>query len=186
MELRPLSYVVLGVLARRPGSGYDIKAAIDGGTRYFWSISYGQIYPELKRLAEAGLIVGEEAAQGGRPRTVHRLTDSGRRALADWLATPAGGFELRDEGLLKLFFADALGSGELVRARVAAKRAHHEQVLGELLDIEATKGGELPPAVGLTLAYGLGLHAWAVEWCRRTERRLSGEGPDAPDPDGGQ
>lgn len=183
MELRALSYVILGVLARGPASGYDIKAAVDGGTRYFWAISYGQIYPELRRLTDAGLIVGEEAAQGGRPRTLHRLTDEGARALEAWLTTPEAGFELRDEGLLKLFFADALGSLDAVRRRVAAKRAHHEAVLGELLAIEQGKGGDLPPAVGLTLAYGLGLHAWAVEWCRSTERRLSG---DAGHADGGR
>lgn len=179
MELRPLSFVVLGVLARRPSSGYSIKAAVDGGTRYFWTISYGQIYPELRRLAEAGLIVGEEAAHGDRPRTLHRLTAAGERALEAWLTAPEAGFELRDEGLLKLFFADAVGSGEAVRRRVAAKRAHHEAVLGELLAIERAKGAELPPGVGLTLAYGLGLHAWAVEWCRTTERRLSGDAPTA-------
>lgn len=69
----------------------------------------------------------------------------GRAALERWLAIDEAGFELRDEGLPKLFFADALGSGETVRRRMAAKRAHHEAVLGELLAIEAAKGGALPP-----------------------------------------
>ena len=55
-------------------SGYEIKSLVDHSTRFFWAASYGQIYPELTQLAEAGLIEGTEKAQGGRKRTVHALT----------------------------------------------------------------------------------------------------------------
>ena len=56
MELNPTSYVILGMLGMRPMCGYEIKALVDGSTRFFWAASYGQIYPELRRLTEAGLI----------------------------------------------------------------------------------------------------------------------------------
>ena len=57
MELGHTSYVILGMLRKGAKSGYEIKAKADISTRFFWAISYGQIYPELKRLERAGLEV---------------------------------------------------------------------------------------------------------------------------------
>src|SRR5437762_2611047 len=109
MGLSSTGYVILGFLGRRPMSGYEIKSLVDKSTRFFWTASYGQIYPELRRLAEAGLIEGEARPQGGRRRTVYRLTAAGHRELRDWLADDPHVLELRDEALLKLFFADSAG-----------------------------------------------------------------------------
>src|SRR2546423_7126877 len=50
MELSATGYVILGLLSWRQMSGYDIKATVDNSTRFFWAASYGQIYPELRRL----------------------------------------------------------------------------------------------------------------------------------------
>ena len=107
MDLSPTAYVILGFLSWGPMSGYDIKALVDESTRFFWAASYGQIYPELRRLAEAGLIEGAERPQGGRQRTVYTLTAEGSACCSEWLADEPEAFELRDEGLLKLFFASA-------------------------------------------------------------------------------
>ena len=79
MELSPTGRVILGLLAVEPQSGYDIKALVDNSTRFFWAASYGQIYPELKRLAERGLIEAEADSEGGRRRTTYRITDRGAR-----------------------------------------------------------------------------------------------------------
>ena len=69
--LSPTAYVILGLIRKEPRSGYEIKAVVDTSTRFFWAASYGQIYPELKRLAEAGLVVGVDSPTGGRRRTVY-------------------------------------------------------------------------------------------------------------------
>src|SRR2546427_3467603 len=110
MELSNTSYVILGLLFQKPGSGYDVKQIADHSTRHFWAISFGQIYPELKRLTEAGLVEVEESPTGSRQRNLYRITDAGREALAFWVAdatrSPREG---RDEMLLKLFFSDAVG-----------------------------------------------------------------------------
>src|SRR6478672_9298852 len=100
--------VILGLLSYAPMSGYDMKAAVDRSTRFFWAASYGQIYPELRRLEREGLIEGEDVPNGGRTRRVYRLTKSGREALREWLLGSTTGIELRDESLLRLFFAQAL------------------------------------------------------------------------------
>src|SRR5512144_2499665 len=137
MELNPTSYVILGMLGLRPMCGYEIKSLVDKSTRFFWAASYGQIYPELRRLSAAGLIEGKADPRGGRRRNVYRLTPAGRRELEAWLAVDAESFELRDEGLLKLFFAEAGGRKAAIQA-LDAKRREHERLLSRLEEIEAT------------------------------------------------
>src|SRR5256885_16428466 len=110
-SLSGTALAVLGLLALRPRSGYEIKQTIDKTTRFFWKASYGQIYPELRRLAAAGLVEGEAAPRGGRARTVYGLTDEGRRRLEDWLAEPHFRGDIPDEGLLKLLFPALLPGG---------------------------------------------------------------------------
>ena len=171
MSLSGVTPVILGFLSFGPRSGYEIKAAVDRSTRFFWAASYGQIYPELRRLERDGLISGESRPTGGRRRTVYRLTQQGGDALRDWLREPEAGFELRDLGLLKLFFADNLEPDEVL-ALVRALRADREDVLKRLRAIDAT----IPPGPrgmrGVVLEYGLGKHEWIVEWCKALERRL--------------
>jgi DNA-binding PadR family transcriptional regulator len=169
MELSPTAYVILGMLGWRPMSGYEIKSLVDKSTSFFWAASYGQIYPELRRLSAAGLIEGKASPQGGRRRNVYRLTPAGRRELQAWLGVDADVFELRDEGLLKLFFADAAG-GEAALQALEAKRREHERLLARLEEIEATK-----PPDGFArhvLRYGIECNRWQAEWCERTMREI--------------
>jgi DNA-binding PadR family transcriptional regulator len=163
MKLSPTAYVILGFLAWRPMSGYDIKALVDESTRFFWAASYGQIYPELRRLADAGLIEPAEAAEGGRRRQEHALTGGGREALEGWLATEPDTFELRDEGLLKLFFASA--SPETAVETLVAKRAHHAENLTRFRALEAS--GKPVGFALQTLRYGIEMQEWSVSWCDR-------------------
>src|SRR4051795_8957092 len=101
--------VILGLLAHQPFSGYDMKQVVDRSTRFFWAASYGQIYPELRRLEREGLVEGEDAPNGSRPRRLYRLTPIGREELDAWLRREGQvTLELRDESLLRIFFADAL------------------------------------------------------------------------------
>src|SRR5260370_40126906 len=109
VELTPTGRVILGLIAFGLRTGYEIKAFVDKTTRYFWAASYGQIYPELKRLEEQGLVKGQSEPSGGRARTVYELTEAGAAALKDWLASDEEDlYEVRDEGMLKLFFSDSL------------------------------------------------------------------------------
>jgi PadR family transcriptional regulator AphA len=160
MELSPTAYVILGMLSWRPMSGYDIKAVVDRSTRFFWAASYGQIYPELRRLAEAGLIEAEDT-EGGRRRTPYRLTAAGRKSLRSWLAEEPHTFEARDESLLKLFFASA--SPEAAVKALDAKRRQHAETAAELRAIEATGKPEGYPH--LVLRYGIDCNTWMAAWC---------------------
>jgi len=173
MELSHTAYVVLGMLRHGPRSGYEIKAVVDKSTRFFWAASYGQIYPELKRLADAGLIEGRGEASGGRKRTVYTLTDAGRAKLADWLSRGAEVLEYRDEGLLKLFFAAADPDAAL--AILEAKQRLHEEKLAALRTVEAATleikaAGD--PFPDLVLRYGIESTEWMVAWCKRARAEL--------------
>ena len=74
MEHSKTAYVILGMLSLGKKTGYEIKSLVDVSTRFFWAASYGQIYPELKRLEQAGLIRGERDATDGRRRKAYELT----------------------------------------------------------------------------------------------------------------
>jgi DNA-binding PadR family transcriptional regulator len=173
MELSPTAYVVLGMLRNEPRSGYEIKQVVDHSTRFFWAASYGQIYPELRRLAKAGLVEGKAEPRGGRKRTVYRLTPAGRRELKRWLSEPAETFEQRDEGLLKLFFAGA--SPKAAAQALEAKRRFHEAKLAELRRIEQVvqAAAATDPFPKLVLRHGIECSQWMVNWCERAARELA-------------
>src|ERR1700742_5359611 len=99
VELSPTGRVILGMIALGKCTGYDIKAFIDKTARYFWAASYGQIYPELKRLEGQGLVRGRPEPSGGRAHTVYKLTEAGTAALQRWLESDdPPSYALRDEG----------------------------------------------------------------------------------------
>ena len=153
-------------------TGYEIKRLVDVSARFFWAGSPGQIYPELSRLESAGLLRRAESPRGARARNVYSLTEAGERALHAWLTDPSeSAFELRNEALLKIFFADCLSDQEAI-AVVGAMRAKHEAILDGIR--RASPAYAPGRRFGyITWQYGLGLHGWIVEWCKETERDLA-------------
>ena len=177
MELGPTAYVILGILQIGPHSGYDIKQLADLSTRHFWATSYGQIYPELKRLTESGLIKSEDASKGTRQRTLYHLTAKGKQTLHTWAADPAiQSVEIRDEMLLKLFFADAMSKKETV-THLEAMRRRHQVVAGGLREHEA-KVAEQPLRMHHeVMKFGIAFHEWSADWFGKLAKDLeSGRG----------
>jgi PadR family transcriptional regulator AphA len=170
MQPTAVTWAVLGLLGLRPMSGYDIKNAVDRTIRHFWAASYGQIYPELKRLEEAGWIAGKDADRGGRTRRVYRITAAGRRQVDGWLHGYETRIEMRDESLLRLFFADVLPPAEAL-GLLAARREGYRMMLAYLQSLDDGQGQD-PPFVDLVYRWGLDYCEWGIEWCDRQERRL--------------
>lgn len=170
-QLSPTGRVLLGMIARGVRTGYEIKQLVDKSTRYFWAASYGQIYPELRRLELDGLVRGRFEPSGARARTEYDLTEAGYAALLEWLSSDDDlVYELRDEGMLKLFFSDLAPEAQVENIR--AMRRLYERKHEQLRALEAKADGmSLGP--GLTLEIGLGITRWLVEWCAATERRLA-------------
>lgn len=125
-------YVLLGVLALAgPMTGFEIRSFIDQSVQFFWRESFGQIYPELKRLHEEGLIKPASARDRKREAQPWRITQAGRAALRAWLDRPAQVQPMRDETLLKLFFA-RFASEESAEHLIAAARTAAEARLAAL------------------------------------------------------
>ena len=97
--------VLLGLLTIGPMSGYDLGQAIRTSVGFFWNESYGQIYPNLKKLAAEGFVIAKRERQKGKPeRHVYSITKKGRERLTAWLAVEPQPAIPRNELLLKLFF----------------------------------------------------------------------------------
>ena len=171
-RLGPTASVILGMLSFSPKSGYEIKNFVDRSTRFFWAASYGQIYPELRRLSDAGLITGTDASQGERRRTVYELTPAGREALVAWLETPPVTYEMRHEGMLKLFFADALPERERVERLRDLGRVHADKVAA-LRVIEEAAEKSPDSSAYVVLRFGIAFNEWAAEWCEREAAALT-------------
>ena len=162
IRLTPVSYIVLGMLARAgEATPYALKTAVGASVGNLWSVQHAQLYSEPQRLAAAGL-VSEEREEGGRRRRTYRLTDAGREAFETWLTTPPDGFtELRDPGLLQLFFG--ADPGPLAEAQTDL----HERKLAEYEDRHATAGEHMSAGARLALEAGIG---HAREWVRFWKR----------------
>jgi PadR family transcriptional regulator AphA len=176
MALKPAAFLMLGMVRLGARSGYAIKKAADASTRFFWPTSLGQVYPELGRLEQAGLVSRQDDSRGSRTRSAYELTSEGEEALLGWLASDdQGQTHFRDEGVLRLFFADALQADEQLelirrlgeRAGAAAARMRDEIVP----QAEALReGGIHYPAHVARL--GADTYAFVEEWLARLEAEL--------------
>src|SRR5438128_6788228 len=172
MTLSSTAYVILGMIRLGKTNGYEIKQLVDVSTRLFWAASYGQIYPELKRLEDVGLIEGEDAPAGGRQRRSYRLTPEGEAALHDWLVSDGDLVrEVRDEALLRLFFADLLSPEEAVE-NLRRMREQHEAIAAGLRRTAAAAAESPYRFPHMTARFGLDHHQWIADWCAEREREL--------------
>jgi PadR family transcriptional regulator AphA len=168
------AYVVLGMVRLGARSGYEIKQTTELSIRYFWTISQAQIYPSLERLEHDGLVRGHDEPRGNRPRRVFEITEKGEAALADWLREDQPmPFELRDVGLLKLFFADALTRDEALSLLATIRRRSEDRVkalrTAEPRANQAEAEGNAYPL--LTLLMGIAYHQAMIDVCNEFERK---------------
>ena len=123
-QLTPVSYVVLGMVAEGATTSYDMKQKASRSVGYFWNFPHSQLYAEPGHLVELGLLDEEREAEGRR-RRVYTLTAAGRNALDDWRREPTSEQpQIRDAGLLKLFFGDGMSPDEIRALAHAQEEAH--------------------------------------------------------------
>jgi len=104
--LTSTSYAILGLLAIKPWSTYELTQQMARSFDYFWPRAERKLYDEPKKLVRHGLATASRKLVGRRPRTTYRITPAGRRALARWLLEPGVPPALESEQLLKLFFGE--------------------------------------------------------------------------------
>lgn len=170
-----LKHAILTLLETEEGSGYDLLKRFKERLGFFWNASHQQIYLQLKKMSEEGLITFEVETQSGKPdRKVYRVTEQGHQALMDWIEHPVKVNKVNDALLVKLY------AGHLVDHDILAQEIHrhkeiHSRMLNTFLAIEKEflslskhdkKQFELPY---LTLRRGiLGEQAW-LAWAEEVE-----------------
>lgn len=141
-DLNTSSFIVLGLVAQLgEATSYDLKTCADNSVGFFWNFSRASLYKEPARLVDFGLL-NERQETDGRRRRLYTLTPDGQKALSTWLDTRTDGeSEIRDIGLLKLFFA-ANGSQEALDTLITDQIAAHTRQLETYRTIEVELAGK--------------------------------------------
>lgn len=148
----PATYGLLGMLATRSWTGYELTQQVRRSLRFVWPTSEGHLYREQKRLVALGWATVTEEPAGRRTRKRYTITTAGRRALQAWLATEPEEPHLQVEGVLRSFYADSAGSEQLAASmRITASSAR--EMLAELYGFVAeylSPGGPLEMLEGVS------------------------------------
>jgi DNA-binding PadR family transcriptional regulator len=184
-----LGYAILALLAREALSGYDLTGRMRARVGFFWEARHSQIYPELARLEEGGLVTHHVVEQSGRPdKKVYEITASGLGALKEWTTRPPAPRAARDELVLKAYSLWLAEPGEAISLFRDEERRHEEQLL-EYERIKSWMEEEWGKDVLRTdsprfasyaaLQRGILNERGYAEWCRWVADRLQ-EGEDPP------
>jgi DNA-binding PadR family transcriptional regulator len=123
--LTSTSRAVLGLLATRRWTTYELAKQVRRSLGWFWPRAERKLYDEPRRLVAAGFATATDEHTGRRPRTVYAITPKGRRELRRWLDEPGAGPILEFEAMVKVFFADC-GTLEQLRATLEHVEAEAE------------------------------------------------------------
>lgn len=177
MKANRSRYAILGLLAHKPSTGYDIRKTIEQELSHFWNESYGQIYPILNALAEEKLATRRRRKQSGKPdRQVYSITSRGRRVLREWLEEPAALQTERNETLLKLLFSENLPASER-RELIESYRQKQRELLTQLNETEKVLDDQDRDHSGfntglLTVSHGRAEAKARIRWCDQVLREL--------------
>src|SRR3954470_5792529 len=152
-----LRHAVLGLLERRPSTGYELTETFDRSLRTSWHARHSQIYPELAKLETAGLV--EVVGHGARRSKTYGLTAAGRAELRRWLVETEPDRSQRNESGLRLFLTPLLGATD---RRIAYERdlAHVEDELDGLEELQVgARGSEEPEAFAPQIELGIRINS---------------------------
>ncbi|HEX5926760.1 MAG TPA: PadR family transcriptional regulator [Baekduia sp.] len=169
-----LRHALLGLLADRPMSGYELAQRFEASVGSTWSAGHSQIYPELNRLADEGLVAAGEP--GPRGRKTYAITDEGRDTIRTWLAETDPDRTVRDEAALRTFFLWLMTPDD-ARAHVEGELAAAQETLEALRGTAAARRPATPAERSQRIALEAGLR-WAqarAEWARWALARLDSE-----------
>jgi DNA-binding PadR family transcriptional regulator len=174
--MNTLAYILLGILARDPLSGYDLATLLKKHFSPFWAISHTQIYPALAQLVEAGFTTYEIIEQQARrpDKKIYQITEAGQAALRAWVEAPTSPTVIRDEFLLKaysLWVADPEHMQTIFREQIAL---HQERIFKHEQELEAKRTKYLAISQGnseslvmaeLIFKYTISYEQNYVNWC---------------------
>ena len=125
--LSTTSYAILGLLAIKPWTTYELAQQMRRALGQFWPRAESKLYEEPKKLVAHGLARATKETTGKRPRTVYSITPKGRRAMAAWVPQPGAGPVLEFEGLIKLFYAEHGSKDDMLATLARVRDWSHER-----------------------------------------------------------
>lgn len=125
--LTTTSYAILGLLAVKPWTTYELARQMERALGQFWPRAESKLYEEPKKLVAHGLARASTEMVGKRRRTVYTITAKGRRAMAAWVPTPGEGPVLEFEQLIKVFFAEHGTKADLLATIASVQRWSDER-----------------------------------------------------------
>ncbi|MGH3165405.1 MAG: PadR family transcriptional regulator [Trebonia sp.] len=162
-----LRHALLGLLANRTASGYDLMKLFGTSLANVWPATQSQVYGELTRLADGGLV--EVTAQGPRGRKDYALTEAGLAELHRWLSEVPPEQPRRSDTLLRVFFLGLLAPErrrKFLRQQAEQAAAHHAELRTLRESMDWDEPGMLTANGRLALEYGLRLTAMQEDWAR--------------------
>jgi len=165
-----LRHSILGLLERKPSTGYELAQMFDVSLRTVWHASHSQIYPELAKLRSQGLV--EVVERGARGSKTYALTDEGRDELRRWLVEADPDRSQRNESAVRLFLAQLLPAAD--RKRVFERDlAYVEAETAQLSALQEQIEPDEPFAaqIDLGLRTNKVLRAWLAEQAAAPAKR---------------
>ena len=183
-SLSTTSYAVLGLLAVKPWSSYELTQQMDRSLGRIWPRAVSKLYEEPKKLVAHGLARASSETNGQRTRTVYAITPKGRRALRRWLAEPAAGPSLEFEQMVKVFFAEHATTADLRRTLTAVDAWARERCAESLAVGEQYLHGEGPfperlPELMLTSRFLTDFYLLLRQWAQWASAQID-SWPDDP------
>ncbi|MBF6237586.1 PadR family transcriptional regulator [Nocardia otitidiscaviarum] len=170
-----LRHALLGLLAERPASGYDLLGSFRESLANVWPATQSQIYTELANLAEAGLIAVSD--EGPRGRKEYTLTETGRDELRTWLTTTEPKRRNRNDMLLRVFFLGIVPEhARDYLTEIATTAAAAQADLSTLRETTEWGDSDLSRYGRIAMEWGERFHAMNREWAQWALTQL-------PDPD---
>ncbi|MCA9913835.1 MAG: PadR family transcriptional regulator [Anaerolineae bacterium] len=163
-------YLILGLLAEQPMTGYDIRKQVKEVLSTATNASYGTLYPTLHKLLQEDAVQVDEIDQEGRPtKKVYRITTHGQAELRQWLREPTSADRIKRDFLLKLYFAQQVSQSDL--QRLLAERRDETEAL---LDTLQSQGESLDdPREKWIIDYALMLYRAEMAWLDRVENQIA-------------
>ena len=169
-----IKYAILGLLHYRNMHGYRIKEHIERNFGHMWSINYGQIYPNLKKLQDDGLILMAGVVQNdekGPPRKLYAITEKGRREFTDWLDTsPEKSMLLRDPFLMRFVFYGFGDPGRAVEIIDKQVKRYEKDLARRENNMDRWDKSGL--YVRLIAELGVNLNAMMLEWLKHAREEI--------------
>lgn len=168
-----LEYLILGVLLDGSYTGYDIKALISRNLKMFCKISFGSLYPALRRLENKQMVISKNENKGDRKRIIYSITNLGKDKFMFWLKGPVVISENMDVNLAKVYFLDKIDyseAKEIINELLLGYKKTTSYLISYKEKLLAKKSSDTYYKLS-TIYYGIGVCNEIIRWCEAIKER---------------